>query len=178
LIFLIPAVLLDLAFRWIAFKRVESVAIDVSIFSCIYSALEFLKDNPSLSHSWGVKTLILLFIVLFLSIMHMWLKIQLDEKITDVFEQLQLNLVAANLKDAVASQHAIANWAIDVALLGNKPGKRKRRARITSELKNQGLDPKNHLNDDSFLLPRWLRILSAVAFGIGAIASIYVVIYF
>jgi hypothetical protein len=174
LLFLLVAVSLDLAFRWLAFGRVESIAIDVAIFSLLYSCLKLMAESGEKSHAWGIKAMIGLVLVAGLTLIHKWLKGKLDDRVENTFLGLQNNLSNGQSKDMVQVQHRLVTQAIDLALLKSKPGKRERREKIIEAVQAAHLDPKGVLNEDSFLLEKRLRVLGWLMFVVGGGISIVI----
>lgn len=180
IIFLAIAVLLDLALRWLAFGRIESVAIDIAIFSMLYSLINYLSEAFRKGDNileWGIKFILGLLLVLGLSATHLHLKNELREKIEKVFEDLQNKLENAGRKDRIPDLHALAIYAIDVALVARKPGKKKRRARILHAIKRLELDPTGILSDESFLLDLKLRKLIIIIFIIAGLIAVLIPIF-
>lgn len=174
----------DLALRWLAYRRIESVAIHISSFMLVYSLV------ASLTAPWysTVKLFISLGILVALIIAHIALREILEDQIDS-----ELNTLAEGIGDgtipapdhrAVELAKRVARYVVAVALSRNRLGKLRRRQELVEFLQATGIDSGKILRaeatpenpDESFMIPaaskRWVSGL----FSFLAAASVLVVL--
>jgi hypothetical protein len=154
LAFLAGAVVADIICREMAFRRVESVAIDAALFSWLYSCLKLLETVDSV---WKTRAACGFIVLGSLVILHSILRQHLSDRLEEVFHDLSKNIAQPDRKDLLSAVQAIAVWAIDVALWKTKWGKKRRRETLLTALQQANLDPSGILEEDSLLLPLTLR---------------------
>lgn len=187
LIYLLGAVGMDLLFRWVAFERIESLAIDISIFSAVYSFFEMLKAADG--HSpWRMPTLFGFICIFGLSALHRFLTSQLKETIEDTYKTLQQKMTDPNKKDVINLNIPVAKYSIMVELWPEvssftllswvRMGKAKRRMNIIEALRQAELDPTGYLREESFLLPLGLRKLMLPIFFLGGAISVAIPLFY
>ena len=69
LVYLSISFLISFSFRWLALKRIESISIDITIFSALYCFVNIAVDKNHLN-VWLFKAAIDLVLLLFLIILH------------------------------------------------------------------------------------------------------------
>lgn len=173
---------LDILFRSLAFGRIESAAIDIAIFSWVYSCLKLLDQllYPGTAlNMWIIRSFCSLIVLLGLVMLHKYLRNKFEKVIRGVFSNLNSTLMSIEKKDLLRVEESLAVWAIDLALLESKPDKKDRRSELIRILKDSKLDPNNILNKDPFLLGFNLRrSMIAVFLILGVIAILIPVINF
>lgn len=175
IIVLMLAVAIDMLLKWLAFGRLESIAIHLSSFITLYCLIENLKGNKDFFWNFIISLLILLI----LTVLHTFLRIKVAEEIDSKFDEL-LKDADPNLKDKIVAQKNIARYAIDIALSKKRVGKLKRRQRVIQSLKEIGFDKTGRiLNEDAFLVSRRMRISMMILFTLlGFIAVLIPIIPF
>lgn len=174
LTYLLGAVGIDLLFRWLAFERTESIAIDISIFSAVYSLIELLRAGPD-QPPWKTPTLLGVVVLCGLAVLHRILASELKEKIEETYKALQENMPDPVNKDVINANIPVAKYAIVVALSTSwiRMGKTRRRKNIIEALRKADLDPKGILDlEKSFLLPKKLRRWMILVFFLGGLVSV------
>ncbi|MHB8581525.1 MAG: hypothetical protein ACYDA4_16905 [Ignavibacteriaceae bacterium] len=181
-IFLVIAAAIDLIARWIAFERIDSIAIDISIFSLLVTAIEMLKYNVNTNNIWAVKFIMGLAVLLGLISLHRWLCTKLDDKVRDSFNSFY-NSISNNAAQAyLFEQSIIVQYAIDVALSERKYGKKARREKITKAInttvkKLHGGDPISDgvmLSQESLLIEKQFRRWMILVFAGGGLIAIFI----
>jgi hypothetical protein len=168
---LLLAAALDLLFRWLAFGRLESVAIDIALFSWLYGLIRSFESADE-GFEWNQRLGIGLMILLVLLVIHLWLhRERLRRKLEEVFDDIHQNVSGDNLAEAANRFKRVATFAIDVAFIEMKMGKRERRDDFADALKAVGLDTNPEISGSSFLLPAKLRwAMIAVFFVLGLVS--------
>lgn len=176
--FLLAAVALDILFRLIAYGRIDSIAIDIAIFSAIYSGLHLQTVAGGTGDQIGSEILRFFFgliVVLVLAGLHGHLRDRTRAQVRNVFNDLRSNLTnnptAINLLDA---QQPIIEEVTDLTFWPANPKKRDRRRKVRDELCTSGLDPQGLVTEDTFLLPPTFRWLFLAVFFLLAVVSIMI----
>lgn len=170
---LLGLALLLLALRYMAFGRVESSAIDISLFSFAYVAIAMLEET-----STDLNSKHLLFSGLFLVasvLLHAYLRERLKRKIKRTVARLKPNLKDDELR-LVDSFANVLEWSVDVALvIKQKPGKEERRKELIEVFAKANLDPAQSLDPQvDLLLPAGLRKWMLAAFIVLGTISILI----
>ena len=135
LLLLILAAAFDLGIRWLAFRRVESVAIDVAIFSAMYSSVRTMESVGDDIRVWAIKTGLAIVVLIGLSVLHRILKDEFDARIKAVFDKAAKGVVERDVLELITSQSRVAVLALDLSLSREgKPGKKRRRALVLHAL--------------------------------------------
>ncbi len=139
---LLGFVAIDLLFRWIAFGQVESVAIDVAVFSFVYSGIELLSkadcgskptgDCPGLGSVFDIAVRVVAGLVVFLllAVLHRAAASQQ----TDVLDDFRERVEELEGTDHFRHLFEVGDKALLVALSPRKEGKQRRRERFLRAL--------------------------------------------
>jgi len=163
LLIFLGVIIIDLGGRWMAFGRVESIAIDVALFSGLFS-LHNLMLSEAEPKIWLFRMFSGIIVLGALIAFHSYLRNRLEIHVNNLFLRLINNAKDANLAKLIGVEQVMAKWSIDLALWDNKYGKKERRKKIIDVLHKTGLDTENDLADKDLLLPPGLRRLSILIF--------------
>jgi len=182
---LVIAALTDTYLRWAAFGRIESVAIDIALYTMLYSLSEAFVSKHH-TDQWYIKSLIEGGILLSLSLLHALVyRAGLQRQVRAYYEQL-IDDSPEQLRPALrALQHLMEKMmplSVELYVL-IRTGKRKRRedaARLTQEILalTQFLPPNARrravpkVSEEIFLLSRGARLGMALVLATGAIVCL------
>ena len=182
-------VAIDLVVRWNAFGQVESVALDIALFSAVYSAIEFvseLAEADAASPGAGYKLLAGVLVLIVLAGWHRWLKDETRMLVRHVITQAivciesQPNQGRGQKRSApsrLRSLEEVAEHVVLVALSAPKirEGKKRRRDELAEYINLVHGHADCTISGEAFLLPLGVRrrallgfaFLSAISFLIA-----------
>jgi hypothetical protein len=100
----------DLSFRWLAFGRVESAAIDIVLFTSVYAAVESAHVRPD--EVWLQRLIVNAVILIALLITHRFNTDQLKRMVSTRLEEIQEDLCSrGDVGEAMGAQVARLNAA-------------------------------------------------------------------
>jgi hypothetical protein len=128
----------DLALRYLAFDRLESIAIDAALFGLVYFTIEFVHalskvgDSEALAWAAALGGLELVILVL-LTVWHRWLNERLRSQVLHSIDVVLAKDGTPLTPARVALKQVVAH-AVEVALSDVKPRKRERRRELLDAL--------------------------------------------
>ena len=169
----------DLALKWLAYRRIESVAIHISSFMLVFSLVASLTD-PWYS-TWKVFSS--LGILVSLIIAHTALREMLEDQIDARFEELATGTAPPDHRILQLAKR-VSRYVVAVALSRERPGKLRRRKELVQFLQATGVDAQSSLHaevtdavpSESFMIPKDRRRWAPWLFSFLAVASILVVV--
>ncbi len=178
-------VAIDLLVRWSAFGQVESVALDVALFSAVYSAIEFVTElaeadeaSPGAGYKFGAGVVVLFL----LAGWHRWLKDETRARVRHVIAdaiacvELQPNKGRGQTRSAPSRLRSLEEVAEHVVLVAlSAPRIREGKARRREELAEYINLVHGHaacaVQGEAFLLPLWVRRSALLGFAfLGALS--------
>ncbi len=171
---LLIAVGVDIGVRELAFKQVESIAIDIAIFSLVYSAIELAQADDGALGNY-LKVFGGLLVLVLATLLHTWLRDQTDENVHRVITDcIECAGEHDNSSTALLHFEDIGKYAVLVALSAKlKQGKARRREALASQINRIHGISECDVSADDFLLDASVRRGAHVGFTVlGAISLI------
>lgn len=181
---LIGAGAVDLALRWISFGRIESVALDLSIFTFLYSLVSWVWHNSTKS-DWGPKTLIGLGCVVGLTSAHgLVYRTRLRGELLRSLTDRITDAVNAESREVARQLGQLLERVIPLTIELSEDGIRKGKRRIRQESADlvnallpqlgatqEGLE-RLAISEKSFLLPFRTRFPVSILFLVLGVVSL------
>lgn len=173
-------VFLDLGLRLWIFGRLESIALDISLFSFVYCLVEFVRvmyPGTALNdeaRAWGLRLAGIFAIVIVLSIIHSVYNSSLRDLIDQKFEEADESLSDDDRKLLKLAKPLIRRSVVVTFVGPETPLLRKGKKNWRNEsaaLLNR-IAGKDTFTAEALLLPAWQRNIGALMFLLGSAGSL------